>query len=87
MTVHSYILNNNYTFVQETRVNNVLMDILSSLIQIRKEKKVSQDDLTGTLGINSTTLSRYESGRRKMPYDVLVKYAEYLGYEIRLIKK
>jgi len=63
------------------------MDILGDLIQIRKGKKVSQDDLTGTLGINSTTLSRYESGKRKMPFDILVKYAEYLEYEIRLLKK
>lgn len=63
------------------------MDILDSLIQIRKDKKVYQNDLLSYLGVNGTTLSKYESKKRAMPFKVLIKYAEYFGYEIRLLKK
>lgn len=63
------------------------MDILISLIQIRKDRKTGLKQLAGKLGITSTTLGRYESGKRKMPIDILVKYAEYFDYEVRLLKK
>lgn len=63
------------------------MDILDSLIQIRKDKKVYQNDLLNHFGVNGTTLSKYESKKREMPFKVMKKYAEYFGYEIRLLKK
>lgn len=63
------------------------MDILDTLIRQRKLEKVDQKHLKRCLGITGTTLSRYESKKRKMPFDILVKYAEYFGYEIRLLKK
>lgn len=63
------------------------MDILNDLIQIRKDKKVTQKQLTTALKINVITLSRYESGNRKIPFDILMRYADYFDYEIRLLKK
>jgi transcriptional regulator with XRE-family HTH domain len=63
------------------------MDILDCLIQIRKDKKVDQKHLKGYLKITGTTLSRYESKKREIPFSVLIKYAEYFDYEIRLLKK
>jgi transcriptional regulator with XRE-family HTH domain len=63
------------------------MVIISDLIQIRKDRKIDQKHLLRILGINKTTMSRYESGKRKMPFDIILKYADYLGYEIRLLKK
>jgi len=63
------------------------MGILDSLIRIRKDQRVDQKHLLRFLGVNGTSLSRYESKKREMPFNVLVKYAEYFGYEIRLLKK
>ena len=63
------------------------MDILTSLIQIRKDQKIDQKSMLMRLGITSTTLSRYESKTREMPFNILKKYADCLGYEIRLLKK
>lgn len=65
----------------------VQTDILKSLIQIRKEKRIDQKELLSSLGVIASTLSRYETGKREMPFSVLLKYADYLGYEIRLLKK
>jgi transcriptional regulator with XRE-family HTH domain len=63
------------------------MDILDSLIQIRRDQKVDQKHLKSFLDVNGTTLSRYESKQRQIPFKILIKYAEYFGYEIRLLKK
>jgi len=63
------------------------MDNLASLIQIRKMKSVYQKDILSDLRITATTLSRYESGKRKMPYDMLERYADCLGYELRIMLK
>jgi transcriptional regulator with XRE-family HTH domain len=62
--------------------------MLKSLIQIRKEKKVSQLEMARFLSITPATINRYEKGLiQKIPIDLLVRYADYLGYEIRLLKK
>ena len=63
------------------------MEILKKLIQIRKEKGIDQKSMLHVLGITHTTLSRYESYKRKIPLDVLIKYADYLGYELKLLIK
>jgi len=63
------------------------MDIFDSLIQIRKDKKVSQVELAKSIGVTRTTLSRYESKQRVISLDLTKEYAEYFGYEIRLLKK
>jgi len=63
------------------------MEIFDSLIQIRKDQRCDQKDLKTRLGITGTTLSRYESKQREIPFKTLVKYADYFGYEIRLLKK
>ena len=63
------------------------MDIFDSLIQIRKNEKCDQKALKGYLGITGVTLSRYESKKREIPVKIMQKYAEYFGYEIRLLKK
>ena len=63
------------------------MDILENLIQIRKEKKIDQKHFLHTLGISATTMSRYENKKREMPHSIMVKFANELGYEMRLLKK
>jgi len=80
----SKISKNVYKEVKFVELENT---ILKSLIQIRKDQKVKHKDLLKSLGINLVTLSRYETGRRNIPFDVLSKYADYFGYEIRLLKK
>lgn len=63
------------------------MDIIESLVQVRKEKKITQIDIANNLGVTKTTMCRYESGKREMPFSIVREYADCLGYEIRLLKK
>ena len=60
------------------------MSILDSLIKIRKEQKIKQKQIAVKLGVNKTTMSRYESKSRKISAEDQDKYAEYLGLELKL---
>jgi transcriptional regulator with XRE-family HTH domain len=61
------------------------MVIFDKLIQIRKEKRVSQGNMAYKLGITSTTLNRYEKGNRKISAELMLEYAIVLGYELKLM--
>ena len=63
------------------------MEILDKLITLRKEKKVRQNEIASALRISAATLSKYENGRSEMGLGVAEAYAEYLGYELRLLIK
>lgn len=63
------------------------MELLDKLIQIRKDRKIDQKFLLKHLGISATTMSRYESKKREMPFSIMIKYADYLGYEFKLMVK
>jgi transcriptional regulator with XRE-family HTH domain len=60
------------------------MSIIDKLIGIRKEKRISQKDMARGLGISSASLNRFERGNRKRDFDIVVDYASYLGYELKL---
>jgi transcriptional regulator with XRE-family HTH domain len=63
------------------------MSILESLIKIRKERNIRQDKVAKYLKVNNTTMSRYENNKRIIPFDKLLLYVEYLGFEIKLMIK
>lgn len=57
------------------------------LKSIRKEKGMTQGDVAGYIGITVASLSRYERGVSELSSERRDKYAECLGYEIRLLLK
>lgn len=62
-------------------------DLVKYLSDTRKQRGIEQKHIVLRLGVTGTTLSRYEQGKREMPFKVLRKYAEYLGFEIKLMVK
>ena len=46
--------------------------------QLRKQAKLSQTQLALLLGIDHSTISKYERGERKVPMDMLVPLAKTL---------
>jgi len=63
------------------------MTLLDQLIEIRKQQRVKQYKVAEFIGVNRSTMSRYEKKIREISIDHLIMYAEYLGYELRLLKK
>lgn len=63
------------------------MSIFESLIDQRKKQKVTQKEMSLYLKITPASLNRYEKLNRKITSELIDQYAEYLGFEIRLLKK
>jgi len=63
------------------------MNILVKLSEIRREKKIKQNEIASYLRVSDATMNRYEQGIRKIPLSQVEKYAEYLGYELKLMVK
>ena len=46
---------------------------------LRKERKMSQSDLAGRIGLTQQTISSYEKEKNKPSMDILIRLAEELG--------
>lgn len=51
---------------------------MENLRKARLAKKLSQKELADELGVTTATISRYESGERKLPVDTAKRIAEIL---------
>ena len=58
-------------------VNNISMEYLYKLRELRKQEKISQEDLAKELGISQNTYSQYETGKRELPLNTLIDLANY----------
>ena len=52
---------------------------------LRKQKDMTQTELSSRLGIDRTTLTKYESGERKPDITQLYKIADFFGVSIEYI--
>ena len=52
------------------------------LIELRKEKGISQLKLAMDLSMNQNTISRYETEERQADYETLIKIADYFNVSI-----
>lgn len=71
---------------QKERVKN---QILTSYINLRKERGITQQEIADRTGIKRTNVARIESGRYAPTIEVLVKLATALDMEleIRLVER
>lgn len=54
----------------------------SNIKKIRTISAYTQEEVAVALGINRSTYSNYESGKREMPIDLLEKAADLFGCEL-----
>lgn len=54
---------------------------MSMLKKIRLEKELSQEEMAKKLEISPNGYRNYESGKRLLPTDVLIKVLQIRGYE------
>lgn len=69
----------NFAFIANERGNNVKNEIGSKLKELRKTKKLSQDEVANGTGISRSSLSSYEIGRRTPALNQLVILANFYG--------
>lgn len=47
--------------------------------ELRKEMKITQEELSKNIGVSTSMVGMYETNARKPSYEVLIKIAEYFG--------
>jgi transcriptional regulator with XRE-family HTH domain len=63
------------------------MDIRKKLLNQRLERHIKAKKVAKYIGISPVSLSRYENGRTELKFEHLQRYAEFLGFEIKLLLK
>lgn len=51
------------------------MEYYERIKELREDRDISQEELSKLLNISQQTLSQYENNKRKLPIDLLKKYA------------
>lgn len=59
-------------------------EIISQIIEARKEQNITQEELALRVGTQKSNISRLESGSYNPSLDLLVKVAKSLGKEIHI---
>ena len=59
-------------------------EIVSQIIEARKQQKLSQADLAKRIGTQKSNISRLESGNYNTSLDFLIKVAQCLGKDLKI---
>lgn len=57
-------------------------EVISQIIEARKEKNMTQEDLAKKVGTQKSNISRLESGNYNPSLDLLIKVARCLGKDL-----
>lgn len=59
-------------------------EVISQIIEARKEKNMTQEELARRIGTQKSNISRLESGNYNPSLDFLIKVAAGLGKELKI---
>ena len=62
-------------------------DMISFLKNERKNSSITMNQLAKGVDVSHTSISRIENGQMSPTLEIFIKYADYLGYELKLVKK
>lgn len=68
-------------------VDDLDTDLINSLIEIRKDSKMSQSDLAKKIGSNQQAISRFEKNEHNPSLRLFHTIVNALGYELQIVKK
>ena len=60
-----------------TSQTEILYNICMKLKELREENNIKQIELANMLNIRQNTYSQYESGKRQLPIEILIKLAKF----------
>lgn len=71
-------------FKKEYELIQPEMEIIRTLVAVRKEQNMTQSDLAKVTGINQADISKLENGNRNPSLNMLKKLAEGLGMQLKI---
>jgi len=57
--------------------SEILYNIIMKLKELREENNISQKEIADFLNVKQNTYSQYETGKRQLPIDVLIKLSKF----------
>ena len=80
-----YIVNKNgVPILIESDPTAIKKQVVEQYKTIRKEKKLSQEQVAAAAGMARPDISRFESGRYNPSLELMVRYAHTLGCELKI---
>lgn len=58
------------------------MLVYTRLVELRKKKNLTQEQVSNAIGVARTTYAMYEQGRREMDYELLIKLADFYNVSL-----
>ena len=71
-------------FVEEYERLRPRYEVISQIIEARKELNMTQEELAKRIGTQKSNISRLESGNYNPTLDFLIKVAQGLGKELKI---
>ena len=68
---------------QKLGIREDYLNILNTLIKVRKDKKITLDLLAQAFRVSKATISLFEN-QKKIDYELLFKYSAFLDYEMKI---
>ena len=62
--------------------NNIYEEFGLRIKELRKSRKLTQAELSQLFGLSKTAIVNYENGSRKVPLELIVKFAEFFEVSI-----
>ncbi len=69
---------------KELQADNVASEVVAMLIEERKAKKMTQQDIADATGMKAPNIARIESNKYAPTLPILKRYAEALGKDIKV---
>jgi len=73
---------------EENKIIDLRVQLVQKLVELRKEKKITQEQFAQLCGVKRSFIARIECNpSRTMTLETLIKLASAVGYEVSLIPK
>jgi len=73
--------------MEEQLIKEFRFQLGKEIKEVRKSRKMNQNELAQRLGIDRSTISKIENGKFSVSVDYLVKLSLALDYEFSVVKK
>lgn len=67
------------------KITDLRVEHCKKLREVRKEKKITTTQAANAMGMDTSSLSRYENGKINISLDMLIKFAEYYGCNVSIL--
>ena len=72
---------------KEKQISEMEYELIAKFIRLRKNKKLSQQDIANQSKVIRTTIARIENGMNSPQIKTMLQILEPLGYTLKIVKK